>query len=134
MSKWGRVENELWEKSETLKELEKYYQNVAKKLAFAAEEYRKAQEQVSQKVKDIKTDADSAQKSVNTLVEKAKNLAEDAESETEVPTETPVNLEHEHAKQALLEELELLATKAGLASNHKLAYMIERKIDELKEE
>ena len=130
MSKWGRVENELWEKSETLKELEKYYQNVAKKLALAAEEYRKAQEQVSQKVKEIKTDADSAQKSVNTLVEKAKNLADDSESEEK----KNIDLEHEQAKQALLEELELLATKAGLAANHKLAYMIERKIDELKEE
>lgn len=132
------MSQKIWENSEVLREFEK-------KMARAAIELKnkvEAQLQVSEKMKQIKTDTETAQKQMSQLMNTAKNLTDDEmELEEEIhATENHEDEEIEHefseqdciaAKQTLLAELRLMAQGAIDEGNIKLAYKIERAIDEI---
>lgn len=127
------MDQRAWDDSEVIKEFEKKMIKVALHLKEKVE----AQIQVSDKMKQIKTDTESANKQMTQLMDSAKNLSDDEESiEDEVEEEEEEEKEltsedFERAREMLLSELKELTDQAINMGNTKLAYKIERAIDEL---
>lgn len=133
---WDYNDKKIWANSEVLQELEK------RMLKAAAELERKIEAQqaggISQKIKEVNDQVNTAQQGLGKLMETTKNLADDEVDEnmeaTEADEDLPLEIseeEHAAAKAALLEELHGLAVQAADQGDKKLAYKIERTIDEI---
>jgi hypothetical protein len=107
-----------------------------KRLARASLELaKKAQTgQATEKIEDVGDAAQQAEESVDSLADKVDteigSAADDEDLEDEEPT-PPTEEEHAIARQALISELREMAIKASREGNTKLAYKIERTVDEL---
>jgi uncharacterized protein YoxC len=117
--KWDHNDQKIWSNSEVLKELE----TTMMKRAIELKNKIEAQ-MMGGKINQTKKDVADLDKSLTQVTEKVKNLADDE----------PVEISEEDyakAKEDLLTELRDKAIEAADHGNKKLAYQIERTIDEL---
>lgn len=134
MSNWDKMDKQVWEQSEVFQEYEKHLIKAALQIQHKIEAQQQTQE-ISRKLDTINKGVESTSKNLNSFLETAKNLAQDNpeeitdESEEVVLEPTPE--EQAQAKAALLEELNELAAQACRKGNYKLAYKIERSIDQI---
>lgn len=128
MSHWDYMDKKVWESSEVMQELEKIF-------------IKEAQANIPQKTQDLKNLTEAA-KSAGDALKNSGLMADDGAAEVEEkPKKEKVKKtkkkiskkSHKKAKAQLMSELKHLSMNAGLAGDHKLAYSIDRAIDELLE-
>lgn len=116
MSKWDYMDNKVWKSSEVMKELEAIYvqnlknKDVIKKSALNSGEIEKMTEAV---------------KKLNEEVDKSNILTSKVEDSKD---------QENSAKDSLLKELEMLANDALDNYDYDFLYMINKAIDEVKEQ
>lgn len=133
MSKWSGMDKTCWSNSEVMQEYEKLLAKAALDLQHKIEAQQQSQE-ISRKLDTINKGVESTSKNLNSFLETAKNLAKDNEEGSSEPEEVilpPTPEEQALAKASLLEELNELAAQASKDGNYKLAYKIERSIDQI---
>ena len=131
MSSWGENEKRIWEASEVLKEFEKQTAERAVKLAAHVASLDKTAAPVQQGLKEIATSAESARKSVSALKKDLGNLSDDQNSNPAEDESAEPEVSEDEKLQNLVSELQVMANDAAAVGNIKLAYKIERTIDEL---
>ena len=117
--KWDHNDQKIWSNSEVLGELEMTLMKRAIELKNKIEA-----QMAAGKIKQTKKDVADLDKSLTNITQKVKNLADDEPLEV---TEE----EYAKAKEDLISELREKAVEAASEGNKKLAYQIERTIDEL---
>jgi diphthamide synthase (EF-2-diphthine--ammonia ligase) len=120
--KWDYNDHKIWSSNEVLKQLEMTLMKRAVELKDKLEA-----QMVGGKIKETKKDIADLDKSLTVVTQKVKNLADDDSGEPAEPTEE----EYAEAKANLISELKEKAVEAADHGNKKLAYQIERTIDEL---
>lgn len=132
MSHWDNMDKKIWSESEVMNEFEKILVKAMNDLNRKVEAQQQSQE-ISRKLDTINKGVETTSKNLNGFLDAAKNLAEDEEQVgyVEEPVAGPTEEEQIQAKNLLLEELNELAAKASLEGNYKLAYKIERSIDQI---
>lgn len=124
MSHWDYMDKKVWESSEVMQELEKIFIKEAT---------------IQQKTQDLKNLTDAATKAGEALEglmadDGAAEVEEKPKKEKVKKTKKKISKKsHKKAKAQLMSELKHLSMNAGLAGDHKLAYSIDRAIDELLE-
>lgn len=133
MSHWDNMDKKVWSKSEVMNEFEQILIKAMDDLNKKVEAQQQTQE-ISRKLDDINKGVESTSKNLSSFLEQAKNLAQDDGEDLgyiEEPILGPTPEEQALAKASLLEELNELAVKASNEGNYKLAYKIERSIDQI---
>jgi hypothetical protein len=129
MSHWDYMDKKVWESSEVMQELEKIFIKEA---------------DVQKKIQDLNnlTNAAANAAKAGKALKDSGLMADDGAAEVEEkPKKEKVKKtkkkiskkSHKKAKAQLMSELKHLSMNAGLAGDHKLAYSIDRAIDELLE-
>ena len=131
MSSWGENEKRIWEASEVLKEFEKQTAERAVKLAAHVSSLDKTAAPIQQGLKEIAVSADSARKSISALKKDLGNLSDDQNSNAAEDEGVETEAAEEEKLKNLVNELQVMANDAAAIGNIKLAYKIERTIDEL---
>lgn len=119
---WSKEDLANFNDSEVFKELETRIIDTVKRAEILNDKIITAQ-QTAESLKAVKDSADEANESTKALTESLSNLAEDSEEE-----------EEEDATLEVLAELRSLAQEAISKNDIKLAYKIERTIDEILEQ
>lgn len=127
MSNWGENEKKQWENSEVLREFEKQSLQRALKLAEHVSQLEKSAAPVAQTLKDVAQSATKAKDSIVGMKKELLNLSDDEASTVEGGEEDS----EEKDIQKLVSELQVVAKEAIESGNIKLAYKIERTIDEI---
>jgi hypothetical protein len=126
--KWNSNDKKIWDASEVLKEFEK-------RLARASIELAKKAQDAAGKIDNVNESASTAMESVRELSDTIKQdiaQADDAELEEEDFDDLPpTEEEHAVARESLINELRQMAIEASKNKNTKLAYKIERTVEEL---
>lgn len=133
MSHWDNMDKKVWSNSEVMNEFEKILIKAMDDINKKVEAQQQTQE-ISRKLDTINKGVESTSKNLTTFLDQAKNLAQDSEEDlgyVEEPILGPSPEEQALAKASLLEELNELAAQASLEGNYKLAYKIERSIDQI---
>ena len=127
--KWDLNDKKIWENSEVLKELEKRMIKTTFKLQKIIEAQMAGE--ITQKVENVKKQTEQASESLGELLNQAENLAEDEEEYKDEEELIITPEEHAMARESLINELRDMISQAIDKNNVKLAYQIERTIDEL---
>lgn len=130
MSNWDKMDKKSWDNSEVMKEFESIIATAVAEIQRKIEAQQESQE-ISRKLDTINKGVESTSKNLTTFLDQAKNLAEDDPGYIEEPLAAPSAEEQALAKASLLEELNELAAQASKEGNYKLAYKIERSIDQI---
>ncbi len=128
MSSWGDNEKKLWNTSETLREFEKQTAERAVKLAEALQ--KSAVSPALQDLKGIADAATKAQTAIQNVKKELKSYSDDGEV-SEDSSEESIELPEKEKQDELVRELQSMAQEAIELGNVKLAYKIERTIDEI---
>ena len=128
MSSWGDNEKKLWNTSETLREFEKQTAERAVKLAEALQ--KSAVSPALQDLKGIADAATKAQTAIQNVKKELKSYSDDGEV-SEDSSEESIELPEKEKQDELVRELQSTAQEAIELGNVKLAYKIERTIDEI---
>lgn len=120
-NKWDRMTRQSWDSSEVMKEFE----------SLVLKESAKIRRQAG-----VIDSAEKAEESLESAEQSAKELLSTVGETSFAEDESPAVDDEDYriAKDQLLEELHTMAAQAVNEGNIKLAYKIERAIDEIKEE
>lgn len=129
MSSWGDNEKKLWNTSETLREFEKQTAERAVKLAEALQ--KSAVSPALQDLKGIADAATKAQTAIQNVKKELKSYSDDGEVSENDPSDESIELPEKEKQEELVKELQSMAQEAIDLGNVKLAYKIERTIDEI---
>lgn len=125
-NKWNKEDREIFNKSEVMMELES---RVVEAITRAEALLKKRAQDVKQKIEEVKALGDAADE-VNAKIEGlAQNLAED-----DVVNEASDETAEDSLEDEVVDDLRSLAVAAINDGDIKLAYRIERTIDEILEE
>lgn len=124
--KWDEHDKKIWESNQVLKELESRMARIGLELAKRAQV-------ASEKLKQIDESATKANQNIKELVQTVKtDVASDEELIESEPLEIPpTEAEQQVARESLIKELREMAIEASRNGNTKLAYKIERTVDEI---
>ena len=128
---WSKTEKEIWEKSEVLQEFEK----LMAKTALALSKQAQTKGTITQELDKVNKVAPQAAKSLGGVADAAKKL-NNINFTDDIPQniELPVDDSESETRKDLLNELKLLAKEASLSGNIKLAYTIERAMQEISQD
>lgn len=125
-NKWNKEDREIFNKSEVMMELES---RVVNAITRAEALLRKRAEDVKQKIEDVKALGEAVEETSSKMEGLVQNLAED-----DVVNEASDETAEDSLEGEVVDDLRSLAVAAINDGDIKLAYRIERTIDEILEE
>jgi hypothetical protein len=124
---WSRNDKKNWESNEVLMEFEKRLLRAAKELEGKIDAHlEKDAQALDQKINDRKEQLGDLQETADNVTETLENMSEDEEVDRD-----PTPEEEAAARKELVEELRAMVAEAVSKRDIKLAYKIERTIEEL---